>query len=82
MDIIGWIIIGFVAGGLARLLVPGRDPMGLGGTLLLGLGGALVGGFVADVIFDDESIGLFGAVIGGVVLLLAYNAWIRKERVA
>lgn len=81
MGIIGWLIIGFLAGGLARLLVPGRDPMGWGGTLLLGLVGAIVGGFLADMLFDDENIGLFGAVAGAVLVLLAFNA-MRRERVA
>ena len=74
MGIIGWLIIGLVAGALARLLVPGRDPMGWLATTLPGLVGALVGGLLADMLFDDESIGLFGAVVGAVLVLLAYNA--------
>lgn len=77
MGIIGWLILGLVAGALARLLVPGRDPMGLLGTMLLGLAGSLVGGFLADLLFDDEAIGLFGSVVGAVLVLLAYNAWVR-----
>lgn len=77
MSIIGWLILGLVAGGLARLLVPGRDPMGWLGTMLLGLAGSLVGGFLADLLFDDEAIGLFGSVVGAVLVLLAYNAWTR-----
>lgn len=79
MGIIGWLILGLVAGALARLLVPGRDPMGLIGTLLLGLAGSLVGGFLADALFDDEAIGLFGSVVGAVLVLLAYNAWVRNR---
>ncbi len=82
MGIIGWLILGLVAGAIARFLVPGRDPMGLAGTLVLGLAGSLLGGFLADLIFDDEAIGLFGSVVGAVIVLLAYNAWVRKERVA
>lgn len=82
MGIIGWLIIGFLAGALARLIVPGRDPMGWGGTLLLGLVGSLIGGFLADLLFDDESVGLFGSMVGAVIALLAYNAWFRSERVA
>ena len=74
MGIIGWLIIGLVAGALARLLVPGRDPMGWLATIVLGLVGAFVGGMLADLLFDDESIGLFGAVAGAVLVLLAYNA--------
>ena len=77
MSIIGWLVLGLVAGALARLLVPGRDPMGWLGTLLLGLAGSVVGGFLADLLFDDEAIGLLGSVVGAVLVLLAYNAWIR-----
>ena len=44
MGIVGWLILGLVAGAIARLLVPGRDPLGWGGTLLLGLAGSLLGG--------------------------------------
>ena len=79
MGIIGWLVLGLVAGALARLLVPGRDPMGLIGTMLLGLAGSLVGGFLADALFDDEAIGLFGSVVGAVLVLLAYNAWVRNR---
>jgi uncharacterized membrane protein YeaQ/YmgE (transglycosylase-associated protein family) len=77
VSIIGWLVLGLVAGALARLLVPGRDPMGWLGTMLLGLAGSLVGGFLADLLFDDEAIGLFGSVVGAVLVLLAYNAWAR-----
>ena len=79
MSIIGWLILGLVAGALARLLVPGRDPMGLLGTMVLGLAGSIVGGLLADLIFDDEAIGLFGSVIGAVLVLLLYNAWTRNR---
>ncbi len=82
MGIIGYVIFGLVAGALARLLVPGRDPMGWLGTLLLGLAGSLVGGFLADLVFDDETVGLVGSVVGAVLVLLAYNAWARKEQTA
>jgi uncharacterized membrane protein YeaQ/YmgE (transglycosylase-associated protein family) len=82
MGIIGWLILGLVAGAIARFVVPGRDPMGWGGTLLLGLAGSLLGGFLADLIFNDDAVGLFGSVVGAVIVLLAYNAWARRERVA
>lgn len=80
MSIIGWLLLGLVAGALARLLVPGRDRMGLIGTILLGLAGSFVGGLLADLIFDDEAIGLFGSVVGAILVLLAYNAWVRNRR--
>lgn len=79
MSILGWLILGLVAGALARLLVPGRDPIGIVGTILLGIVGSLVGGFLADALFDDEAIGLFGSVVGAVLVLLAYNALMRSR---
>jgi uncharacterized membrane protein YeaQ/YmgE (transglycosylase-associated protein family) len=82
VGIIGWLIVGLVAGALARLVVPGRDPMGMLGTVLLGLAGSLLGGFLANLLFNDQSVGLFGSVIGAIIVLLAYNAWFRSERVA
>jgi uncharacterized membrane protein YeaQ/YmgE (transglycosylase-associated protein family) len=80
MGIIGWLLLGLIAGALARLLVPGRDPMGWVGTILLGLAGSLVGGWLADLIFDDEAVGLIGSVIGAVIVLLLYNAVVRNRR--
>jgi len=80
MTIIGFLILGAVAGFLARLLVPGRDPMGFFATVLLGIVGAFVGGFLADLVFDDEAIGWFGATIGAVIVLLVYNATLGKDR--
>ena len=79
MTIIGFIIIGIVAGFLARLLVPGRDPMGFIATVILGMVGAFVGGFLADALFDDESIGWFGATVGAVIVLLLWNAVVAKR---
>lgn len=79
MSIIGFIIVGIVAGFLARLLVPGRDPMGLVATVVLGMVGALVGGFLADALFDDESVGWFGATAGAVLVLLVWNAVIGRR---
>lgn len=74
MSIIGWLLIGLVAGALARFLVPGRDPMGIVGTLILGLAGAFLGGWLAEILFDDTAIGIIGATAGSIVVLLAYRA--------
>jgi uncharacterized membrane protein YeaQ/YmgE (transglycosylase-associated protein family) len=79
--IIGLIVIGLIAGALARFLVPGRDPMSIGATIALGIVGSFVGGFLADVLFRDDTAdrglspaGLLGSVIGAVIVLLVYNA--------
>ena len=79
--IIGLILVGLTAGALARLLVPGRDPMGIGATILLGIVGSFVGGFLADVLFRSDAAdrglnpaGILGSVIGAIVVLLIYNA--------
>lgn len=77
---IGWLIIGLLAGALARLLVPGDDPMGLLGTLALGLVGSLIGGFLGYLVFgadiDDGAVqtaGIFGSVVGAVIALLVWR---------
>ncbi|MGQ0615952.1 MAG: GlsB/YeaQ/YmgE family stress response membrane protein [Acidimicrobiia bacterium] len=78
--IIVLLFVGIVAGYLARAIVPGPDPMGLGGTILLGIVGSFVGGFLGYVLFGhDPTEGpiqgsdLFGSVIGAVVALLVYR---------
>jgi uncharacterized membrane protein YeaQ/YmgE (transglycosylase-associated protein family) len=75
------LFIGIVAGFLARLLVPGRDPMGIGGTILLGIVGSFIGGFLGYLLFDadfDEGAfqpsGFIGSVIGAIIALLVYRA--------
>lgn len=80
MGVIAWIILGLVAGAVARMLVPGKDPQGLIITFVLGIAGALLGGFVATQVFHLSGIqGFFDlstwlcAVIGAVVLLLGHN---------
>jgi uncharacterized membrane protein YeaQ/YmgE (transglycosylase-associated protein family) len=70
--IIGWAIFGLVAGALARLLHPGRDPMNWVWTMLLGTGGALLGGWIGSQvgISTDRGLTSWLAAIGGAVLLL------------
>jgi uncharacterized membrane protein YeaQ/YmgE (transglycosylase-associated protein family) len=79
VGIFGWLAIGLLAGALARLIVPGRDPMGWLGTLLLGLAGALVGGLLAGLLFNDDAVGLVGSTAGAVMVLFVYNVWFRSE---
>ncbi|MEV0407314.1 GlsB/YeaQ/YmgE family stress response membrane protein [Actinoallomurus sp. NPDC050550] len=80
MGIIAWIILGLVAGMVARMLVPGRDRNGLVITTLIGIAGALLGGFLATRLFHVAGTrGFFDlstwitAIVGAAVLLLAYH---------
>ena len=79
MSIIAWIVVGLIAGAIAKLLMPGDDPGGIILTILLGIAGAIVGGFVAVALnisdgVDDFDIGtIFLAVVGAMVLLLGYR---------
>ena len=71
-DMIGWAVFGLVAGAIARLLHPGRDPMNWLWTMLLGIGGALTGGFIGQTMGFDTT-GKFmtwATAIGGSILLL------------
>ena len=74
--IIVLIIVGLIAGAIARLLVPGRDPMGILGTILLGVVGSFLGGFLWQLIefhripHRFHTSGIIGSIIGAVVLLL------------
>jgi uncharacterized membrane protein YeaQ/YmgE (transglycosylase-associated protein family) len=83
MSVIAWIVIGLIAGALARLLVPGRDPMGLLGTLVLGLAGSLIGGLVGDALTagdqDFSPAGLIGSILGAIAALLLYRAYRSRE---
>jgi uncharacterized membrane protein YeaQ/YmgE (transglycosylase-associated protein family) len=85
--LLSMLLIGIVAGFLARLLVPGRDPMGFWATVLLGVIGSFVGGFLGYVIFghdlDEGALqpsGVIGSVIGAVIVLLIYRQFARSRR--
>jgi uncharacterized membrane protein YeaQ/YmgE (transglycosylase-associated protein family) len=80
------LVIGVIAGFLARLVVPGRDPMGLAATILLGIIGSFIGGFLGWAIFgtdlDDGALqasGIIGSIIGAVIALLIYRAITRRS---
>jgi uncharacterized membrane protein YeaQ/YmgE (transglycosylase-associated protein family) len=80
MGIIGWILLGIVAGFLAKAILPGSDPGGFIITTLLGVGGALLGGFLAKALGFGDPIDEFfdfstwvAAIIGAIVILLAYR---------
>jgi uncharacterized membrane protein YeaQ/YmgE (transglycosylase-associated protein family) len=82
MGVIGWIIFGFVVGLIARALMPGPQPMGIIATTLLGIAGALLGGWVGHAFGwyqVDEGAGFIAATIGSIVLLLLYSMAFRRR---
>lgn len=84
MGFIWMIIVGLVAGLLARAIKPGSDPMGWIMTIVLGIVGAMLGGFVAGLIGIDADGGFTGlifSVIGAIILLFLYEMIMNKRRV-
>ena len=85
-EIIGWLIMGLIVGGLARLIMPGRDPMGCLMTALLGIAGSIAGGFIGQLIFGKvRSEGYFTpskswilSLVGALLLLLIYRMMSRR----
>ena len=83
--IITLVIIGLIAGFVARALVPGDDSMSIPATIALGIVGSFVGGFLASLIGRGDgsylnATGIIGSVIGAIVALLVYNAVTGKKR--
>ncbi|HSJ36062.1 MAG TPA: GlsB/YeaQ/YmgE family stress response membrane protein [Acidimicrobiia bacterium] len=83
MGIIWTIIIGLIVGVIGRFLVPGKDPMGWVATILLGIGGAIVGSFLGSLLDGEEGVsidvvntGVWGwvlSIVGAVILILIYR---------
>jgi uncharacterized membrane protein YeaQ/YmgE (transglycosylase-associated protein family) len=81
MHIIGWIVFGLVVGIVAKFLMPGRDPGGFFVTAILGIVGALVGGFVGRLIGwygEGDPVGFIMAVVGSIILLTVYRFTMRR----
>jgi uncharacterized membrane protein YeaQ/YmgE (transglycosylase-associated protein family) len=79
--VLSLLVFGLVAGAIARLLVPGRDRLGCGGTILLGIVGSFIGGLIGFVLFDRDASegalqpsGLFGSVVGAMIALLVLRS--------
>jgi uncharacterized membrane protein YeaQ/YmgE (transglycosylase-associated protein family) len=75
------VIVGLLAGFIARALVPGPDPMGVGGTIVLGIVGSFIGGFLGWALFGKDleegalqASGIIGSIVGAVVALLVYRS--------
>lgn len=83
MGILGWILFGLIVGALAKLVMPGRDPGGIIVTMLLGIAGAVLGGFVGRALGfygEGEPAGFLMAFIGAIVLLLLYRMMVGRRR--
>lgn len=76
MGFLWMIILGLIAGAIAKLIMPGRDPGGIIVTILLGIAGSVVGGFLWNMLTggrNDGTAGLIGSVIGALILLALYR---------
>ena len=76
MGVIGWIVFGLIVGIVAKLLMPGRDPGGFIVTIVLGIVGALVGGYLGRAVGwygPNDPVGFVMAVLGSIILLVAYR---------
>jgi len=84
MGILSWILLGLIAGALAKLIMPGKDPGGFFVTILIGIVGAVLGGFLGKFVglgkiesFDLG--GIFIATVGSIILLIIYRLAVRKK---
>ena len=81
MEFIWMLIIGLIAGAIAKLIMPGKDPGGILITMLLGVAGAFLGGFLFRALGfgGDGAAGLIGAIIGALILLALYRVFMRNR---
>ena len=77
MGILWMIIIGLIAGAIAKLIMPGRDPGGVIVTILLGIAGSLIGGFLFGG--SDGRVGIIGSIVGALILLGLYRLIIGRR---
>jgi uncharacterized membrane protein YeaQ/YmgE (transglycosylase-associated protein family) len=83
--VLGWIVFGLVVGAIAKLLMPGRDPGGFIVTILLGIAGAVLGGFIGQTLGlygPGEAAGFLMSLLGAIVLLVIYRMVVgRRTRI-
>jgi len=82
--VLGWIIFGLIVGIIAKLLMPGRDPGGFVITILLGIVGAMLGGWIGRALGmygPNQSAGFFMALIGAIILLGIYRVVIGRRTI-
>ena len=84
MAVIGWIVFGLIVGALAKLVMPGRDPGGIIVTMLLGIAGSLLGGFIGRSMGwygPNQAAGVLMSFAGAVLLLVLYRMVVRRRAV-
>jgi uncharacterized membrane protein YeaQ/YmgE (transglycosylase-associated protein family) len=83
MSIIIWIVFGLIVGAVAKLIMPGRDPGGIIVTILLGIVGALLGGWIGQglgLYGPGEPAGFLMAVVGAIIVLFIYRLLVGRRR--
>jgi uncharacterized membrane protein YeaQ/YmgE (transglycosylase-associated protein family) len=84
MEILGWILFGLIVGLVAKFLMPGRDPGGIIITMLLGIAGAVLGGFIGRTLgfsAEGEATGFLMSLVGAIALLGIYRVMIGRRHV-
>jgi uncharacterized membrane protein YeaQ/YmgE (transglycosylase-associated protein family) len=82
LSILGWILFGLIAGVIAKLIMPGKDPGGFIVTILLGIAGAFLGGFLGQAMGlygEGETAGIFMAILGAILLLAIYRVVVGRR---
>jgi uncharacterized membrane protein YeaQ/YmgE (transglycosylase-associated protein family) len=82
MGVIGWIVFGLIVGAIAKLVMPGRDPGGWIVTILLGIAGALLGGFLGRAVGwygPNDAAGFLMSLLGAIVLLALYRFTLKRH---
>jgi len=83
MSFLGWLLFGLIVGVIAKFLMPGKDPGGWIITILLGIAGSFVGGFLAQALLGQQTqtTGFIGSIIGAIVLLFLYRLIVGRRAV-
>ncbi len=81
MGLVSWIIVGLIAGALARFFFPGKVPMKLWQTIILGMGGSVVAGFIFKRDTDYSDMSIVWSTIGALIVLVVYR-WIQRRQTA
>lgn len=85
MGVLAWILFGLIAGAIAKFIMPGKDPGGCLGTVIIGILGALLGGFIGNEVLSIGSVTGFNlrsfgiAILGSIVLLTLYRVFLQRR---